>query len=304
LYTEFKDIDSIRAILKETPLVHTTFKNYIKNVSYIEENSYIDWYDLYEKLYHCEIPRHNSCFEIELKMSELFKYKINVKDMAEKIMKSSNLFCCFPPTMTHLYIFCCESDISDSLVSEFITEIEKIEICGIEGVKTCDFRKIPGMDTLIIETSGSNLRELLSLPWINFKDSYSNHIWEIYSVLGIEAVYQFLTEEFERIVSADGSYMNLCHIYVMVSIMTFTGMPTPCSRYGMNDKMYSTLSMVSFEESLDKFVKASVFGSSDNINSVSASVICGKAAKLGTNFSELKYIDVECGGNDDDDLYF
>ena len=48
-------------------------------------------------------------------------------------------------------------------------------------------------------------------------------MWEIYEVLGIEATRQFLLEEYTDVVSSDGTFINSCHIELLVDIMTSFG---------------------------------------------------------------------------------
>ena len=83
------------------------------------------------------------------------------------------------------------------------TEIKKIFISGIKGIKTVKTSKrifLSGdakeelskkrkelCEYIVFEAEGSNLREVLSHPKVNPIKSYCNDISEIYNVLGIEA---------------------------------------------------------------------------------------------------------------------
>ena len=48
------------------------------------------------------------------------------------------------------------------------------------------------------------------------------------------------------------------------------------------------MSKASFEESVDIYLNSALSGESDKLKGVSASIICGKRASMGTGMMELK----------------
>ena len=123
---------------------------------------------------------------------------------------------------------------------------------------------------------------LLGCPHLCSKHTISNNMWNIYETLGIESTREFLIDEFMNIVSADGTFINSCHIELLVDIMTFSGSITSISRYGMKNDQFGPLAKASFEESLDNFLKAGFFAELETTKDVSASIICGKRPNIGT----------------------
>lgn len=78
-----------------------------------------------------------------------------------------------------------------------------------------DRRKYPAEDGSIknieewlIETDGSNLKEILLNDMINFKRSYCNSIMEMQDNLGIEAARQSIIKEIKVILDVYGIYIN------------------------------------------------------------------------------------------------
>ena len=114
-----------------------------------------------------------------------------------------------------------------------------------------------------------------------------NDMWEIYNVLGIEAAREFLIDEFMNVVSSDGTFINERHVSLLVDIMTFAGTIHSISRYGMKKANVGVLSKASFEESLDNFLKCAIQGEIETTNGVSASIMCGKRANLGSGISKI-----------------
>lgn len=140
------------------------------------------------------------------------------------------------------------------------------------------------VDEWMLETDGSNFRALLGHPLVNMTRVHSNNVWDIYDNLGIEAARLFLISEFESIMEG----INTCHIKLLVEKMTFTGTISSISRYTLRKDESGPLSKASFEESVDHMVKSAFAGDIEKTRGVSASIICGKRASIGTGVIELK----------------
>jgi hypothetical protein len=117
-------------------------------------------------------------------------------------------------------------------------------------------------------------------------------MWEIYNVFGIEAVRQFLIDEFMDVVSSDGTFVNSSHVELLVDLMVYTGSIISISRYGQKKVGSGPLSKASFEESLENFLKAGLNGEIETTEGVSASIMLGKIPKTGTGIFDLK-VDIE-----------
>ena len=107
-------------------------------------------------------------------------------------------------------------------------------------------------------------------------------MWEVYELFGIEGTRKFLIEELKNIVSSDGTFINESHLMILADLMTNNGSIQSISRYGMKREQISVLTRSSFEESLEHFSKAAFFSERESINSVSASIMCGKRSNVGT----------------------
>jgi DNA-directed RNA polymerase beta' subunit len=160
-----------------------------------------------------------------------------------------------------------------------------LKLFGITNIK--DFFIEKKNDEYILHTKGNNYIHLMGNENIVSQKTISNNMWNIYSILGIEATRQFLIDEFHRIVSSDGAYINICHVELLVDIMTFSGTIISISRYGMKNGQFGALARASFEESLDNFLKAAFFSDKEATNDVSASIICGKRPQIGTGLCQL-----------------
>ena len=107
-------------------------------------------------------------------------------------------------------------------------------------------------------------------------------MWEIYEVLGIEAVRAFLIDEFLRIVN-----VSKRHIIQLVNMMTHFGNVRGANRHGVNGTQVKTLAKITFEEPLKHIKNAAIIGENDYLNNVSSQLMVGKKCKAGTGIVNL-----------------
>jgi len=164
-------------------------------------------------------------------------------------------------------------------------EISKLRLSNCVGI-TDSFVRL-GNDEFIIDTNGSNLEYVFSLDEVDEIRTFTNNINEIYKIFGIQATYEFIIQTIRDILAAEGTGVGQRHLTILASVMTYTGELSSINRYGIQCQLSSTLSNSSFEQTLDNFLKAAVIGSTDNTSDVSASIICGSLAKIGTNMCDI-----------------
>jgi DNA-directed RNA polymerase beta' subunit len=261
------------------------------------------WYDLYKVMNpESTFDEHSHCITLKVKKSILYKYRILLSDIVEKIeMEYCDLHCVASPYsegQVDVFVDMSKIKFSDKQLL-FITEENKedmyMEECvlpmlgkqvmfGIPGIQNIYFLLEKETDEWMLETDGSNFRALLGHPLVDMSRLHSNNVWDIYDNLGIEASRLFLINEFESIMEG----INVCHIKLLVEKMTFTGTISSISRYTLRKDESGPLSKASFEESVDHMVKSAFAGDVEKTRGVSASIICGKRASIGTGVIELK----------------
>jgi len=239
------------------------------------------------------------CIECHLNKEKIFEYKIKSQDVAEKLIsKFDNISVAFsPPETSKLVIFVDASDIElpperayfeDKIeapliyLEEVIIPIlEKEVIFGIEGIHNIYFNNKE--DKWFAEAEGSNYKKLLAHPMVDASKTVTSNVWYIYEVLGIEAVREFLFEEFSNVMEG----INICHPKLLVDRMTHEGTISSISRYTLRDEQLGALGKASFEESMKNFEDEAFRGGVEKINGVSASTICGKMAPVGTGINKV-----------------
>jgi len=296
--------------LRETighSFVEYHFSDIVKKFNIVEKNKEEIWYKPYLVLHNKKNDFANSlCLECEINLEVIFKYKITLNYIVERLESEyDDIVCiCSALSMGRIDIFIdINSIFLDKTDEQFIDPknknivyvedvvipaLQNIRICGIPNLKEIYFKRDEqDREQWAIETEGGGFKEILSHPLVNSSRVLSNNMWDIYNILGIEAVREFLIDEFMNVISSDGSFINKRHVNLLVDIMVFSGTILSISRYGMKRDQCGPLAKASFEECLDNFLKAGLYGDVENIKGVSGSIMCGKRSITGTGICEL-----------------
>ena len=260
-----------------------------------------DWYEDYSEIYNDDFKKYDWSINIQLNTEMLFDYRIPLDKIAGKISSEyADLVCIFSPVHKGMIsVFVDVSEITDEeelyddddemylahLEEIALQSLKNIQLFGITGIKNIFYQKVK--NEWILDTEGSNLKEILAHPKVDKVRTISNNMWEIYDTLGIEAARNFLINEFTSVVSSDGTFVNDSHIMLLVDTMTFSGSIISISRYGMKKENCGPMAKASFEESLDNFLKAGAYGEKETTNGVSASIMLGKLCKFGTGVCDV-----------------
>lgn len=285
-------------------IVGLTFKDVIKSIKIMIDKEDEPWYESFKVLYNNNFVKYKDCISVKMNMDLLFEHKLSMKDIADLIYSEyDDISCVFSPTMFEQFdIFVDTSRIdlpedrllfidSDNASIIYLEEtvqpiIEKILICGIPGITNIYYSQEG--DEWIIDTDGSNFKKILAHPKVDMSRVISNNVWDIYETLGIEAAREFLIEEYTSIMEG----IAMCHTKLLVERMTYSGTISSISRYTMRKDEAGPMGKASFEESVDNFLKAASNGDIEPTNGVSASIICGKRANIGTGMMDIK-IDIK-----------
>jgi len=173
--------------------------------------------------------------------------------------------------------------------------LNNIVLRGVEGIKNVLLREVKNMvveedglfkkrDMYVLDTTGTNLLEVLSLDFIDKQKTYSNDIAEIFDVLGIEATRQSIFNEMEEVMESSGSvYINYHHLSLLCDRMTSTKGLVAIFRSGILNDDIGPIAKATFEVQTDEFLKAARHGELDAMRGVSANVMCGQTGFYGTH---------------------
>jgi len=264
----------------------------------------------------CEETEDMSCpyvLVIEISKKKLLDKNMNMELLAQFINETFNkdsaeISCILGNNNTKndkllLRIRLTNGDVEDddfNLLKLIEKNILDIKISGVNNITGSNVRKINtkkiddigniyDKKQVILDTSGSNLLDVLALDDIDTENTISNDIHEVLAVLGIEAARTILMEEFMDVIDSAGSSLNPRHIQVLVDTMTFSGNIMSIDRFGINRSNYGPIAKASFEEMTDQLYRSAIFGEVDNCEGVSANVLFGQEARCGTGCCDILF---------------
>lgn len=130
-----------------------------------------------------------------------------------------------------------------------------------------------------------SLEHLYSVPYVDSTLTISNDTNEIFHYFGIEAARNFLIEEMQQLMSKDDSFIDPRHIQLLADIFTRKGIIAPATIHGVRKQNIGALEMCTFEFALRNIFDAARERKSDEISSVSTSIILGIVPKFGSNWN-------------------
>lgn len=173
------------------------------------------------------------------------------------------------------------------IIENFLLQISLTGIEGMSDIGDIRMEREFGSEVYIIEACGSNLKAILSLPFVDSEKCYSNDIISTYSVLGIDATKRLLLHEI-KLVLQDGSHVDYRHLGLLTDLMTRTGYLTRFTRKGFNmNNEIGPLARSSFEETIGKFFNAGLFAETDMLDSVTSNIFVGQDVPAGTGSFDL-----------------
>jgi len=202
-------------------------------------------------------------------------------------------------------IFKAKDVVLDEIVIRGIKNINSAQIDN-SGEKLIVYNPETGQrelkDQWIIYTDGTNLKYILGEPGIDARRTISNDVYEVFTILGIEAARQLLYNEFSETFAATGAVLDYHHLGLLVDIMSYYGQLMPISRHGINRTDNSPLAKASFEETLEQLGEAAVYGVKDIMTGISSNIMCGQMMPAGTGANFDVLYDLGMSGVTEDDI--
>ncbi|KAI1413283.1 beta and beta-prime subunits of DNA dependent RNA-polymerase [Hypoxylon sp. FL1857] len=199
-----------------------------------------------------------------------------------------------------------EKVIEDDILLKRLSEhlLENLTLRGIRGIERAFLNKgtkvaidksgamiqtkdNPLCEEWYLDTSGTALREVLSVPGVDATRTITNDLWQTVEVFGIEAARLALLNELRRVLAFDGSYVNERHLSLLVDVMTTRGSIAAVTRHGINRADTGALMRCSFEETVEILLEAAAMGELDDCRGISENVMLGQLAPMGTGHLDV-----------------
>lgn len=172
--------------------------------------------------------------------------------------------------------------------------LNNIVLRGVEGISNVTPRKLQNnvlkedgkfiqKDIWIMDTTGTNLMEVMALDFIDGNRTFSNDIKEIFDVLGIEAARQVIYNELVEVMEFSDVYINYHHLSLLCDRMASTKGMVSIFRSGILNDNIGPISKATFEVHTEVLLGASRHAELDYARGVSANVMLGQHSLIGTN---------------------
>jgi DNA-directed RNA polymerase beta' subunit len=173
------------------------------------------------------------------------------------------------------------------------TIMNNIVLRGLNGIRNVIPRKLQNYvvkeegkyskkDVWVLDTTGTNLLDVLALEFIDYKRTYCNDIKEIFNVLGIEAARQVVYNEFVEVMEFSDVYINYHHLSLLCDRMTSNEGMVSIFRSGILNDDIGPISKSTFEVHTEVLLNAARHADFDHMRGVSASVMMGQYGYFGT----------------------
>ena len=165
-------------------------------------------------------------------------------------------------------------------------KVEESRIKGLKGIEQVVVNQED--DEWRLQTAGTSLRKTLKIEEVDENRTISNDLFEILSVLGIEALRQSIINEVNETLEAQGIGVDDRHIMLLADMMTKEGDLNGTTRYGIMGNKESLLARSVFEETKKHLREGSLRGETDDLEGVIENILVGQPIPVGTGAVDLK----------------
>jgi len=218
----------------------------------------------------------NLIFRIRLNANALNKTK-KAKGIADTLDQSDEIYL--------LRNF--QDTVLNNIVLRGVNGIQNVMPRKLKNYVVKDEGKYTSKDVWILDTTGTNLLEILALDFIDGSRTFCNDIKEVFNVLGIEATRQIIYNEFSEVMEFSDVYINYHHLSLLCDRMTSTQNLVSIFRSGILNDDIGPISKSTFEVHTEVLLNAARHADFDHMRGVSASVMMGQNGYFGTGCFNL-----------------
>ena len=173
-------------------------------------------------------------------------------------------------------------------VEEIFKLKEKLKDVRVHGVKDIEQVLVVNRDDeYMMITSGTNLKQVLKKDFVDDTRTYSNDLYEIEKMFGIEATRQFIINELQDVMQDQGIDIDMRHIMLVADAQTRSSEVQGINRYGVVKEKQSVLARASFETPIRHLIRAGMTGERDPLNSVVENVMINQPIPTGSGLTSL-----------------
>ena len=164
-----------------------------------------------------------------------------------------------------------------------ITLRNKIRKTTVKGVKDIKRVTIVKKDNeWVIQTTGSNLSDVLKVSGIDKNNVRTNNVSEIAETLGIEAARNALINELSSTLEDQGLEVDQRYLMLVSDLMCHRGYMQQIGRHGIAGTKDSVLARAAFEITVPTIATAAKTGETEELKGITENVIVGSQIPVGS----------------------
>lgn len=171
-------------------------------------------------------------------------------------------------------------------IRQMSVKIMKKTIQGVEGAGKAVIQRNKN-DEFYIVAAGSNVEGLIDIEGIDKSRLYTNDVFAMYRLFGIEAARNTIVHELKSTLDEQKIDVDERHIMLVADAMTYSGGIKGVGRHGLSGQKNSVFAKAAYEETVKHLVNAAAFGEIDPMKGVTENILVGKQIPIGTGSVRL-----------------
>ena len=164
-------------------------------------------------------------------------------------------------------------------------KVMKTTIKGVPDIERATLKEENG--EWVIQTTGSNLAKILEVKGIDTSTVWTNNIFEIASILGIEAARNALISELKSTLENQGLEVDIRYLMLVSDLMCHKGFLQQIGRHGIAGTKDSVLARASFEITVPTIATAARTGEIEALKGITENVIVGSQIPIGSGTVDI-----------------
>jgi len=164
-------------------------------------------------------------------------------------------------------------------------KVLKSTIKGVPDIERVTLKE--GNDKWAIQTTGSNLAKVFEVAGIDTSTVWTNNIFEISNILGIEATRNALISELQSTLDNQGLEVDTRYLMLVADLMCHKGFLQQIGRHGIAGTKDSVLARASFEITVPTIATAAKSGEIEELKGITENVIVGSQIPIGSGTVDI-----------------
>jgi len=164
-------------------------------------------------------------------------------------------------------------------------KVLKTTVKGVPDIARLTLKEEDG--EWLIQTTGSNLAKVIAVKGVDKNNVRTNNVFEISTVLGIEAARNALINELKATLENQGLEVDMRYLMLVADLMCHKGYLQQIGRHGIAGKKDRVLARAAFEITVPTLANAAKLGEIEELKGITENVIVGSQIPIGSGTVDI-----------------